>query len=548
MLEEYFLVQGREWERFAWLKSRVVAPRTPPATRAPAACATWSAPFVYRRYLDYGVFEGLRQLHARSASEAKARRRPARAGQRRQALARRHPRDRVHRAAAAGGARRPVPRDPHPLHVKALQHLAAARADDEATRPPSWLQAVVFLRQVEHRIQYLDDQQTHLPARGGRRRPGWIAASPGLVCDRNSCQLLERLDEVREFVAAEFDALLHGPRRPLPRRLHRLRLNAAGAGRRGLPGQACPRPWPRVCAAWLRTARGGAPGRKPPAPGRLIAAAACTWRLANAAKTPHCALWTGWSPCCAARATCPAGGAARRSSSACSPAGRGALAHALPDAPPRRDRRAGRRPPAAWPLRARRVSGRTGRAPRRLDAQRRGRRRRGPARHPAPRPPCRGLPHPGARRRRRADRRAGGRRPLLLADATLQCTLDWVWRASRTATARRRASPSSPTASSAARSWATAATSTWSLFDDEDERASEVYGALCAALVTWLTLRTSAGELFDIDTALRPNGNSGLLVTSMDSSRRLPNGPGQQHRLDLGAPGHHPRALLRRLP
>ncbi len=28
MLEEYFLVQGREWERFAWLKSRVVAPRS----------------------------------------------------------------------------------------------------------------------------------------------------------------------------------------------------------------------------------------------------------------------------------------------------------------------------------------------------------------------------------------------------------------------------------------------------------------------------------------------------------------------------------------
>jgi glutamate-ammonia-ligase adenylyltransferase len=25
-LEEYFHVQGREWERFAWLKSRVVAP------------------------------------------------------------------------------------------------------------------------------------------------------------------------------------------------------------------------------------------------------------------------------------------------------------------------------------------------------------------------------------------------------------------------------------------------------------------------------------------------------------------------------------------
>ena len=30
-------------------------------------------------------------------------------------------------------------------------------------------------------------------------------------------------------------------------------------------------------------------------------------------------------------------------------------------------------------------------------------------------------------------------------------------------------------------------------------------------------MRTAAGELFDIDTALRPNGNSGLLVTSIES-------------------------------
>ena len=34
-------------------------------------------------------------------------------------------------------------------------------------------------------------------------------------------------------------------------------------------------------------------------------------------------------------------------------------------------------------------------------------------------------------------------------------------------------------------------------------------------LIAWLTTRTPAGELFDIDTALRPNGNSGLLVTSI---------------------------------
>ena len=44
--------------------------------------------------------------------------------------------------------------------------------------------------------------------------------------------------------------------------------------------------------------------------------------------------------------------------------------------------------------------------------------------------------------------------------------------------------------------------------------AIDAYLLFARKLVTWLTLRTSAGELFDIDTALRPNGNSGLLVTS----------------------------------
>ena len=41
-----------------------------------------------------------------------------------------------------------------------------------------------------------------------------------------------------------------------------------------------------------------------------------------------------------------------------------------------------------------------------------------------------------------------------------------------------------------------------------------------------VTLRTAAGELFDIDTALRPNGNSGLLVTSIESFERYQRGRG----------------------
>jgi glutamate-ammonia-ligase adenylyltransferase len=68
------------------------------------------------------------------------------------------------------------------------------------------------------------------------------------------------------------------------------------------------------------------------------------------------------------------------------------------------------------------------------------------------------------------------------------------------------------------------------LYDDRDEpdadRAQEVYAGFVRKLITWLTLRTAAGELFDIDTALRPNGNSGLLVTSVASFERYQDGRG----------------------
>ena len=55
------------------------------------------------------------------------------------------------------------------------------------------------------------------------------------------------------------------------------------------------------------------------------------------------------------------------------------------------------------------------------------------------------------------------------------------------------------------------------IYDDAHERAGEVYSAHVRKLTTWLTSKTSEGDLFEIDTSLRPNGNSGLLVTSMDA-------------------------------
>ena len=73
MLEEYFQVQGREWERFAWLKSRIVAPQAAVEGGRGRALRSLVTPFVYRKYLDYGVFEGLRQLHRKIRDEAQRR-------------------------------------------------------------------------------------------------------------------------------------------------------------------------------------------------------------------------------------------------------------------------------------------------------------------------------------------------------------------------------------------------------------------------------------------------------------------------------------------
>jgi glutamate-ammonia-ligase adenylyltransferase len=55
------------------------------------------------------------------------------------------------------------------------------------------------------------------------------------------------------------------------------------------------------------------------------------------------------------------------------------------------------------------------------------------------------------------------------------------------------------------------------VYEDEDEAAPEAYAAFVRKLINWLTTKTGEGDLFEIDTALRPNGNSGLLITSFDS-------------------------------
>ena len=55
------------------------------------------------------------------------------------------------------------------------------------------------------------------------------------------------------------------------------------------------------------------------------------------------------------------------------------------------------------------------------------------------------------------------------------------------------------------------------VYDDPHDQAGEIYAALVRKMINWLTVKTSEGDLYEIDTALRPNGNSGLLVTSFEA-------------------------------
>jgi glutamate-ammonia-ligase adenylyltransferase len=74
MLEEYFLVQGREWERYAWIKARLVYPlEVADMSGFPTPLHAIVTRFVYRKYLDFGIIDSIRRLHRQIRHEANLR-------------------------------------------------------------------------------------------------------------------------------------------------------------------------------------------------------------------------------------------------------------------------------------------------------------------------------------------------------------------------------------------------------------------------------------------------------------------------------------------
>ncbi len=529
MLEEYFQVQGREWERFAWLKSRVVAPRASIREGRALALRDAVTAFVYRRYLDYGVFEGLRQLHRKVRDEAlrRAAGRPERANDVK---------------LSRGGIREiefivqlllvvrggPFPELRTRSTLKSLAKLAAAGLMKPATAQ-RLAEAYTFLRRVEHRIQFLDDQQTHLLPTLDTDLD-WIAASLGLRGCHDACDLLDLLGQTREFVATEFDALLHDGR------------PQAGNGADGcrncgvaelpvdsdsfldqLPAELAARVRPMCERPRIKALRDDSKLRL----ARLIT------RAALAVREQRCTME-----------------AAQRFIDWLEPLlRRESYLALLVERPEVHDRLLRLLGLARWPMRylmlhpgvideladQRLLRSRFERADfaRDLDARHAAWEQSGQADEESLLDTLRRAHH--AEIFRTLVRDVEGEITVeqvaddlsALADATLDCAIRWAWRHYKQAhCAQPRFAVIAYGKLGGKELGYGSDLDVVFVYDDADENAAEIYAGFVRKLIAWLTLRTAAGELFDIDTALRPNGNAGLLVTSIDSFEAYQSGRG----------------------
>jgi [glutamine synthetase] adenylyltransferase / [glutamine synthetase]-adenylyl-L-tyrosine phosphorylase len=196
-LEEYLVSQGREWERYAWIKARVVSPPENQNVESPHTIELTQLvqPFVFRKYLDFGAIDSMRRLHAQIRQEVLRR-------------------DLFNNIKLGPGGIREIEFTAQVFQLirggqdaklrvlptrRVLQVLAAngqlgkqVVADLDA--------AYVFLRNLEHRLQYLDDQQTQeLPENTEDRQI--IADAMGYA---DYAALLNELDRHRALVSLQF--------------------------------------------------------------------------------------------------------------------------------------------------------------------------------------------------------------------------------------------------------------------------------------------------------------------------------------------------------
>lgn len=199
-MEDYYQIQGREWERYAMIKARPVGGDRAAGDRLLAMLR----PFVYRKYLDFGVFESLREMKATIDREA----------------ARRDMKDDIKRGPGGireiefigqtyqliRGGREPTLRDQRILvilgRLEAMGHLSTPASRELAA-------SYRYLRRLENRLQIFADTQTHrLPTDAlERQRLAWTMG-------RRDVTAFEReLADHRRRVREHFDRIFGEPAR-----------------------------------------------------------------------------------------------------------------------------------------------------------------------------------------------------------------------------------------------------------------------------------------------------------------------------------------------
>ncbi len=197
-LEQYLITQGREWERYAWCKARVVTPYA-------NDIAALVRPFVFRKYLDYNAYHAMRELHRQIKQEVQKR-------------------GMEHNIKLGAGGIREIEfiaqifqmirggQNPG-LQLKGTQETLAKLGElgilpeDTVAR---LLAAYRFLRDTEHRLQYWDDQQTQtLPDNPEQQTQ--LAISMGFA---DYAAFSGSLKTQRDFVNQQFNQILNPPEQP----------------------------------------------------------------------------------------------------------------------------------------------------------------------------------------------------------------------------------------------------------------------------------------------------------------------------------------------
>lgn len=199
-LEQYLIQQGREWERYAWCKGRVVTPY-------PNDIRALVRPFVFRKYLDYNAYEAMRNLHRQIRSE----------------VSKKGMADNV--KLGAGGIREiefiaQIFQMIRGGQLRALQlkgtRETLCKLAELGIMPSENVQILLaayrFLRDVEHRLQYWDDQQTQtLPENPEQRL--LLAQSMGF---ESYAAFSDGLNAHRSQVNRLFNEILSEPEEPNP--------------------------------------------------------------------------------------------------------------------------------------------------------------------------------------------------------------------------------------------------------------------------------------------------------------------------------------------